>query len=56
MDVRTVYRVRDEYIDRFYGGTDPQVIRDYQENGIPRDDLEQLESEWGDLGFMLEEI
>lgn len=54
--VRSNYRVKEEYIDVFYGSASTDVIEDWQFYGIPEDELERLTREWGDLSEELEEI
>ena len=51
-----MYRVKAEYIDRFYGSADSDYVEQCQTNGIPEEDLDFLSQEWGDLSEMLEEI
>lgn len=53
---RSKWVVKDEFINQFYGNTDQETIQDYQTNGIPEEDLQHLEREWGDLSEMLEEL
>lgn len=48
---RTNYRVieteTNEYIDRWYGNSDSDYIKDCQTYGIPQEDYDQLVREWG---------
>lgn len=53
---RSKYCVKDEYVNDFYGSADQDVIEDCQTNGIPVSDIIALEREWGDIGYLLEEI
>lgn len=55
-DAPKKYRVKEEHVATFYGNADAATIEDYQTNGIPEEDLEQLTREWGDLSDVLEEI
>lgn len=44
---RSEFRVKDDCIDSVYGSADPDVVDDYQTNGIPVDDLRFMLSNWG---------
>ena len=52
------YRVKQEYVDRFYGSTaSTKYIEDCQKNGVPQEDIDFMAKEYGEeVNDMLEEI
>lgn len=60
MNVKPSYRVKDEYIDQWYGSESTDAIEAQQEKGFTFEEVKRLASEWGcsvdDLMEQLEEI
>lgn len=60
MNVKPSYRVKDEYIDQWYGSESTDAIEAQQEKGFTLEEVKRLASEWGcsvdDLMEQLEEI
>lgn len=52
------YRVKEEYVDRFYGRlASTEYIDGCQENGVPQEDIDFMVREYGEEIYdMLEEI
>ena len=51
------YRVKQEYVDMFYGPCSVEYIEECQQHGVPQEDIDHMVREYGD-GIMdeLEEI
>lgn len=49
--MRSEYVVKEELVDQFYGNANTATLLDYQKNGIPVEDLKNMERVYKEAGL-----